>query len=211
LWFYDFEFWSVHSVEFNRMTESMRAALRGDLQQLRVAVTVDNVNDNSDRVFQAAAWGGNIDCVKFCLEMGANVNSRAKNGKSPLYYATLRGHVEVVRILLDAGATVEERSLHCAICYNYKDIARLLIGRGAQVTKELLDDEGLPAAVPDWFTTIVSSRLACRSAATIIVGIHKYRRTNVTGNNDINVLRLTSKHIWSTRMDDGWGTPTTNK
>jgi subtilase family serine protease len=67
-------------------------------------------------------------------------------------------------------------------------------------------DEGLPA-IPDWVTTFVEARSKCRTAAITIIGIHKYHRTTVTGNNDINVIKLISEHIWSTRLDDGSVSP----
>jgi hypothetical protein len=62
-------------------------------------------------------------------------------------------------------------------------------------------------AVPDWVTNYVASRSNCRIVSIVIIGIHKYHRTNATGNNDINVLKLIGKHVWSSRMDDGWSAP----
>jgi hypothetical protein len=67
-------------------------------------------------------------------------------------------------------------------------------------------DEELPA-IPDWVPSFVESRSNCRKVSIAIIGMHKYRRTTVTGNNDINVLLLIAKDIWSTRMDDMWVTP----
>jgi hypothetical protein len=78
----------------------------------------------------------------------------------------------------------------------------MLLDRGARLLNFELDT-WLPA-IPDWVTTFIESRSNCRNAAIVIIGMHKCRRTNVTGNNDINVLRLISKHIWSTRMDSVW-------
>jgi hypothetical protein len=111
---------------------------------------------------------------------------------------------------LDAGAMVDgvsggDTPLYRALCYKHDDVARLLVDRGAKVCKVELD-ERVPA-IPDWVTTFVESRSNCRCAAIAIIGIHKYRRTTVTCNNDINVIKLISKHIWSARMDDVWGTP----
>jgi ankyrin repeat protein len=139
------------------------------------------------------------------VEMGANVNARDGDGLTPLHFASSVG---VVRILLDAGATVDApensgwTTLFLAIRYNFVDNARVLIDRGANVSNVKLDND-VPA-IPDWVSTFVASRSNCRCVAIVIIGIHKYHRTHMTGNNDINVLKLIAKHIWSTRMDGNW-------
>jgi ankyrin repeat protein len=182
-----------------------------ELQQLRVAVTVDNVNAvNNDgwKVLHFVAEGGSVDCVKCCIEMGANVNASSRGGATPLHSASLYGNVVIVRVLLDAGAIVDANHfarftpLKCAIFGNYGDVACLLMDRGAKVSNVKLDED-VPA-IPDWVTTFIESRSRCRSAAIVMIAIHKYHRTNVTGNNDINVIKLISKHVWSMRMDDAW-------
>ena len=60
-------------------------------------------------------------------------------GMSPLLYAARDGRMETVRILLDAGADVNQRDandippLIIAITNNHPDVARLLIDRGADI------------------------------------------------------------------------------
>jgi hypothetical protein len=144
--------------------------------------------------------------VRYCLELGANVNASSSRW-TMLHYTV---SVYVARMLLDAGAVVDSSTtsgwtpLYRAVRNNCKDIARLLIDRGARVSNIKLS-ESFPV-VPDWVSVFVASRMQCRFAAITIIGIHKYRRTHVTGKNDMNVLKLISKHIWSTRMDDVWVT-----
>jgi hypothetical protein len=190
------------------------------LQQLRVALTADNVNnvDASDwgcTALHLAASNGHDECAKFCIEMGANVNARNNFGRSPLQYASWQGHVSVARVLLDAGALVDATDnmkwtpLYWAIRYKRVNAAQLLVDRGAKVSNVKLDKYLPSTSIPDWVTTFVESRSKCRCAAIAIIGIHKYRRTTVTGNN-INVIKLIAKHIWSTRMDDVWVTPDMN-
>jgi ankyrin repeat protein len=185
--------------------DQFKAAIVGDLQYLRVALTVNNVNDVDDSedgltALHCAVNSGHFDCVKLCVEMGANVNTRALEGWTPLHVVSSMGRINFVRVLLDTGAIVDaadndgETPLYDAISKNHVDIAHLLIDRGAKVSSIKMD-------IPDWVTTFIESRSNCRFAAITIIGVHKYRRTTVTGNNDINVLRLISKHIWSTRMD----------
>jgi ankyrin repeat protein len=187
------------------------AAYRGDLPQLHATLTAGNVNEFDSEGWTAlhfSAFEGSVDCTNYCLEMGANVNTRDFRGHTPLLYASSLGRVNVVRMLLDVGAIADTTSyarltpLYRAIRFKRFDVARLLIDRGAKLSSVLLD-KWIPE-IPNWITTFIDSRSNCRCAAIVIIGIHKYHRTTVTGNNDVNVLRLISKHIWSTRMDDVW-------
>jgi hypothetical protein len=157
-----------------------------------------------------ATIGGYVDGVKLCIEMGANINARNNRGYTPLLIASYGGHANVVRVLLDTGAIVDAadddgwKPFHYAIRENRIDVARQLIDGGVNVSNVKLDE--YLQSIPDWVTTFIESRSNCRNVSIIIIGMHKYHRTTVTGNNDINVLRLISKHIWSTRMDDVWVT-----
>jgi ankyrin repeat protein len=82
--------------------DQFEAARNGDLQQLRVALTVGNVNDEDEDSWTALNWAvhyGHDECVKYCLEMGANVNARTIEGWTPLHYASWKGHANVVRVI----------------------------------------------------------------------------------------------------------------
>jgi ankyrin repeat protein len=205
----------VRSHRLVGLMDRFEAAGDGDVNQLRRLLTIDNVDDVDPGGCTALHWASEasrnrLECVKLCLEMGANVNETDDCGLAPLHCASAKGYLDVVRVLLDVGATVDATNcymyewtpLYNAIRFGYVDTARLLIDRGGKVSN-VKRDRCLPA-IPDWVDTFIASRLRCRFAATVIIGIHKYHRTNVTGNNDINVLRSIGKHIWSTRMDDVW-------
>jgi hypothetical protein len=141
--------------------------------------------------------------------MGANVNARTYDGYTPLHCASLNGDDIVVRVLLDAGAMVDAKCrsgwtpLYFAIRNKRVDVARLMVDQGAKLSNVKLDMYYVPA-IPYWVTAFIESRSKCQSVSIVMIGIHKYRRTTVTGDNDINVIRLISKLIWSTRMDDAW-------
>jgi ankyrin repeat protein len=155
-----------------------------------------------------AAWDGHVECVKVCLELHANVDTQDRSGWTPLHIASANGYLDVSLLLLNAGATVDATSdlgwtpLYYVTHNNHVNTARLLIDRGGKLSNVKLDKH--QPLIPDWVNTFIASRLRCRSVAILVVGIHKYHRTNVTGNNDINVLRLIGKHVWSTRMGDVW-------
>jgi ankyrin repeat protein len=189
--------------------DQFEAAGAGDSQQLRGLLTTHNVDDVGWAGYTAlhyAASNGHVVCAKVCVEMGANVNARDDLGYTPLHVAS--EHVEVASVLLDAGAIMDvtyDRGwtpLYHAFYVDQVDMARFLIDRGARISNVKLD-KYFPA-IPHWVNTYIASRSRCRTVSIIIIGIHKYHRTNITGNNDINVSQLISKHIWSTRMDDVW-------
>jgi ankyrin repeat protein len=181
--------------------DQFQAARMGDLQQLRATLTVYNVN--------YAASHRHAECTKLCIEMCANVNARSCRGSTPLHFASSHGRGDVARMLLDAGAMVdatdneEHTPLYLAIHNDNVNMARLLIDGGGKVSNVILNQYDLQG-IPDWAATFIASRTRCRDVAIVVIGIHKYHCTLVTVNNDINVLRLVSKYIWSTRMDNAW-------
>ena len=53
---------------------------------------------------------GNLECVKLLLEANhESLHSLEYRLRTPIYYAVFEGHVEIVRFLLDQGATVDQR------------------------------------------------------------------------------------------------------
>lgn len=52
---------------------------------------------------------GNEGVVYFLLQSGADINAMDNNGCTALFYATLQGHQNVVKMLLDNGAHMEKR------------------------------------------------------------------------------------------------------
>jgi ankyrin repeat protein len=193
--------------------DQFTAAREGKLQELQRLLTPDNVDDVSGlgkTALHFAARYGHVECVKWCLKMRANVNvqDRANFGARPLRYASLDDHVDVVRVLLDAGALVDvaddvgRTPLYYAIFGNNVHVTHILIDRGAKVSNVKLPT--YVQEIPDWVTAIVASRSNCRCVIITIMGVHKYRDSSVTGNNDNNVMKLICKHVWSMRMDDVW-------
>jgi hypothetical protein len=157
------------------------AATKGDLQRLHETLTSENVNDENKHGWTAlhcSILNGNAECVKHCLEMGANVNHH----NSPLYLASYGGRVDVVRALLDAGALVDTAShdtpFQNSVLHNYYDVAKLLVDRGAKVLNAKFDNFDFP--LPECVTKFVASRSHCRHAVIVIIGVHEYHHTTVT-------------------------------
>jgi uncharacterized protein len=122
------------------------AAATGRLVHLisNLARKPELVNAYSEDGFQPlglAAFFGKIEAVKYILKAGAEVNSPSKNslGVTPLQSAVAGSHLEITRLLLEAGASpnVRERGgytpLHAAAQNGDVEIVRSLIFGGANV------------------------------------------------------------------------------
>jgi ankyrin repeat protein len=83
---------------------------------------------------------GEVTRIKDMLGRNSGlVNARDNDGYTPLHYAVLHGHRDLVMLLLSRGADVNAQDnkgitpLHMAVDRVYKDIARSLITSGANV------------------------------------------------------------------------------
>lgn len=82
------------------------------------------------------------DTIDLCLQNGADISSKTKQGLSALHIASIRGNVRTVEKLLSLGCfiDVEDDSLrtplHHAVINNRTTIVELLISNGANPTRE---------------------------------------------------------------------------
>jgi len=111
------------------------------------AVLADERTSESDKksmlqsILTMAASNGEVDKVKSLVTGDAKkyigVDAPDSDGTPPLIYASCFGHQEVVSILLDAGAKVDQQdrnqwsALMWAMTNRHKGIAKLLLDHGA--------------------------------------------------------------------------------
>jgi ankyrin repeat protein len=103
--------------------------------------------EQEDQLRKTSPW--ELDSMRALLLAGANPNTPSK-GKylSPLLAASLNGVVETIALLLDFGASVNEKAgpadyhtaLHAAIFGDHEDAVRLLCERGADVNSKSWND-----------------------------------------------------------------------
>ncbi|MDG4597537.1 MAG: ankyrin repeat domain-containing protein [Candidatus Contendobacter sp.] len=91
-----------------------------------------------DSCLIVTAHEGDMDAVKYLMDIGVNVNTKSKNGGlTALMVATMNGNTKLVSLLLERGADVHVKTdegytaLMMASNLVDIDIARLLLSKGA--------------------------------------------------------------------------------
>lgn len=196
---------------------------KGVLEQINIAVDNDEwdvvlslvtpknvnatINYGGCLLFRAAK-SGRRDVVEALLRLGADPNV-ASIYIPAVWISTRQYDVEITRLLLQAGANVNTyREEHtrfndcncmCMFCKVIRGAhthhARLLVDWGYR----LFDKDFL--MMPEWFTKWVHDREACRMIALQIMALQRHRKPDVSSGQDMNVLRMIAKQIWSNRMD----------
>ncbi|XP_076458680.1 ankyrin repeat and KH domain-containing protein 1-like isoform X4 [Babylonia areolata] len=97
-------------------------------------------NENGHTPLMEAASAGHVDIAQQLLAAGAGINTHSNEFKeSALTLACYKGHLEMVKFLLDAGADQEHKTdeMHTALMEasmdGHVEVARLLLDSGAQV------------------------------------------------------------------------------
>jgi len=116
-------------------------AIRGKHTEIADLLRKHGGKSGAEDSIQVAASVGNIQAVKQHLAAGADVNAKDdKFGITPLHFAVIFGHKEIVELLIVNGADMNAKDsdvgwtpLHYAAFNGHKEIAELLIAKGADV------------------------------------------------------------------------------
>lgn len=94
-----------------------------------------------------AATQGSLNSISVLIKKGKDVNQSTSKGFTPLHAATIGGHEEAIKLLLDNGAFIDPREkeenrtpLHIATQNCNKRIVELLISRGADINARAIDN-----------------------------------------------------------------------
>ncbi|KAL1505978.1 hypothetical protein ABEB36_005419 [Hypothenemus hampei] len=107
---------------------------------LENGANVEDHNENGHTPLMEAASAGHVGLAKILLVHGAGINTHSNEFKeSALTLACYKGHLDMVRFLLEAGADQEHKTdeMHTALMEasmdGHVEVARLLLDSGAQV------------------------------------------------------------------------------
>lgn len=151
-----------------------RAIRQGDLQALRAAVgpspTFPNVRERGTTLLVLAVYFGPPSLITDLLDLGADPNAPVDDGFPVLLAAIDRaapGHLHVLTLLLQAGASPEQRgvndytALHYAACRDAPDVVALLLRFGANPrARTSIDDHNTPLEEAE--------QLGCERAALVL-------------------------------------------
>lgn len=114
---------------------------------LRPGTDLNPTNDYGHSSLHVAAMHGSHDIARLLLEReGVEMDSKDRDGRTPLSWAVEEGYVEVVQMLLEKGAEVDSKdskgrtSLSWAAAYGRGEVMQLLFEKGAEVDSK--DSEG---------------------------------------------------------------------
>ena len=97
---------------------------------------VDNLNKRGSSPLTLAAYYNNIEVANYLIDKVDNINGNSDDG-TPLMAAVVKGHLEIAKSLVKAGADPNltdangATALHYAVMFNNQELATLLIEAGA--------------------------------------------------------------------------------
>ena len=140
-------------------SDLMCAAGDGHLEIFKTLIDqkadVHKVNSDGATALTIAADGGQLEIVKILIDQKADVDKVDKNGTA-LMLATLKGHTDIVKYLLEEGAQVNltnewgNTALSYAIIADKKDnveVVKLLLEKGAWPDSPHGDDNKTPLQI----------------------------------------------------------------
>ena len=129
------EQWVFSAKPLTRAVQFRRVAVVQEL--LKAGARIDEMDWDGETVLHVAAENGELSILKMLIRAGADVN---RNGiLTPLVWAALRGHIDIVRELISKGASVNTsmqgygNALHAAVTSGRTEVVRVLIQAGAHV------------------------------------------------------------------------------
>jgi len=168
-------------------TPLMRAAHSGSAEAVRLlldggANVAARENGLQQTALMRAVAQNHADVVRLLVRRGADPRARSANRFTPLLFAAQQGNVDIARVLLDAGASVDESApdgiagdtnatrsfkpgtdaaaLLVAIDSGHEDMARFLVEAGANPNHNGAGRTALHAAVQQQMPKLVTTLLA---------------------------------------------------
>lgn len=145
------ESWSNRVYYFqSQKDEDMKSWMEAIQKSSSGSKTASKLPEEMIKLFRACGKGELSTVRSIVSERNNSIDLIAMDdeGNTPLHWACVGGHIEVVRFLLDNGVDVEIRSrdgftpMHSVAQEDRKEVLELLIQRGAKVNTPNINDNG---------------------------------------------------------------------
>lgn len=104
------------NLEFHSSTPLMIAIWSGNFETFKLLVDegalIDKKVDKKDPLVNMAASNGSDEICEYLLSMGVDINTKDREGKTPLMNAIYSKHPETVKMLIDKGADANEQEIN---------------------------------------------------------------------------------------------------
>ena len=100
-------------------------------------------SEGKDLILCECAQDADIEGMRNIIDKGADVNTKNKDGITPLHFAAFSGSIDASKILMDAGANINAKGnnlatpIFFAISSHSVDIVKILIEGGAAVNHKM--------------------------------------------------------------------------
>ena len=118
-------------------TDVFDCARTGTAEEMKAFYTtnpklVDALNDRGSSPLTLAAYYNNLEVANYLIDKVDNINGNSDDG-TPLMAAVVKGHLEISKALVEAGADPNltdangATALHYAVMFNNQELATLLM------------------------------------------------------------------------------------
>nr|XP_006812881.1 PREDICTED: transient receptor potential cation channel subfamily A member 1-like [Saccoglossus kowalevskii] len=147
----------LRAKEINDITPLMFASIRGNLETMQFIIEsgkevkesselfMADVDDEGSNALHLSVARSHIKAAEYCLDEGADINSKKFNGHTALHIASVTGNAEMASMLISRGAKVNAKDeeqmtpLHRASLYSRMEVIQLLIQQGASLETQDLE------------------------------------------------------------------------
>ncbi|MFH1374016.1 MAG: ankyrin repeat domain-containing protein [bacterium] len=148
-------------------TPLLTAASEGQLELVELLLDrgadIMVTNNRGSTALHLAAYFGHEPLVSFFLKQDININVRSSSGFTPLMYAGYRGHTEAVRVLLDAGADLNDSDsswggtvIHWTCSRGNAETMALLLAHGVDLNQPCVRDSAAPISWATYASNIAT-------------------------------------------------------
>jgi Ankyrin repeats (3 copies) len=155
-----------------------------------------------------------IKVIKQLLEWGIDVNTQDRAGETALYCAVGNQDLAIIPFLLECGANMLGLENFDGIsplnfAYNMEcvggdiSMTKMFMLKGARREEFLKTGQVFTTSMSEFYESI----LLARQISTIIIGLHRYKKSKLLLINGKDCISLIARIVYSSRGDSIWKNP----